>query len=182
MLNKKVRIVLIVIIAILVIAINIKPDMIKMQEQANYFDRDATGKDQEYAQDVENTIKLFFEKLEKGKYLDAYEMIDSAYKKDKFDTAENFEKYAKQYLIDQDKYGKVVEYGYLLKRLEDEQMIYTYEINLYSKDFSKEPVNPYLAATESVKIDYYTGREFTMDVVEHDLYDFKIGLSCQIIE
>lgn len=182
MFNKKTRIILIIAIVIMAIIINIKPNLIKIQEKANYFDRDATAKDQEYGQDIENALKLFFNRLENKKYSEAYDMLDENYKKDKFDTEANFEKYAKQYLINPDIYGKIWEYSYLVKRFENDEMIYTYNIELYSKDFSKEPVNPYLTAIESVKNDYFTGRTFTIDIIEKDVYDFKIGLSSQIID
>lgn len=182
MLSNKNRIILGILILVLILINSIKPTVAQMQEKANYYDRDATAKRQLYTIDFQNELKKFFNYLEEKKFDEAYAMIDEDYKIEKLDNVKNFESFVKRYLIDNDKYGKDISYRYLLNRTEDDKIIYTYEVELISKDFSKESFNPYLSMPEGERDDFFEGRSFTMDVIQNGIYKYKIGLSSKIIE
>ena len=184
MLKLPVRIVLIILIIVLGRSFKSNEStQLQSQKQVNYYVQNSTSITNWSKEDGRVYLETFLKNIETGKLKDAYAMIGAGCKIDEFKTQSDFEKYIKRYVVDTKKWGKVITFKSDIERGDEEgNIIYNYQITVMPKDFKYAPVNPYEAASKAERKDYFTTKNFYLNVIQSGVYQYKIMLFSKSIK
>ncbi|MEG0072921.1 MAG: hypothetical protein RR922_00885 [Clostridia bacterium] len=183
MLNNKTRIVCVIIILALLLGIMLTRGENKNNEKKpNYYASKFTESNYDYGLDVENEMKTFFKILEDKNFEKAYSMLDETSKKESFKSVNEFKTFVEKYLVDVNKCRKTLEYSFVTTQIEGNKKVYTYSLSFVLNDEDGTLTELLKSKTTAELNEFYGYREFTLDIIETNPYEFKMGLNKKIVE
>ena len=142
-------------------------------EKYNMYPEDDTEVLEAFCEERDVFVEDFINKLGENKYEEAYEMLTPEAKQGDFKTLEEFAKYYKDHMFDNNKVKKQINIG--LKRIDNakDHLNVVYSITSYVTPEDMKRINP----TFDEILNFYDGRVFDLTVVQTKPYEYKIYIA-----